>query len=82
MQCSVVLLLCRLVVVANARRREILQILLAEHNDDFLFNSLCRGRIQREMWGIGPYAGADYNLTLSLSRLRNPEPEFIVLYWS
>ncbi len=24
--------------------------------------------IQRETWGMGPYAGADFNLTLSHSR--------------
>ncbi len=28
-----------------------------------------RGRIQRETWGMAPYAGADYNITSSHSRL-------------
>ncbi len=31
-----------------------------------------RGWIQREAWGIGPYDGVDYNLTVSQSRLRSP----------
>jgi hypothetical protein len=28
--------------------------------------------VQRETWGMEPYAGADYDLTLSHSRLRRP----------
>jgi hypothetical protein len=33
--------------------------------------ALSRGCIQIETWGMGPYAVADYNFTLSHSRLRS-----------
>ncbi len=38
----------------------------------FLKTSTNTGCIQRETRGMRPYAGADYNLTLSHSRLRSP----------
>jgi hypothetical protein len=40
---------------------------------------LCRGRIQRKTWCMGPYAGVDYNLTLcplqsQLQRIYHGQP--------
>jgi hypothetical protein len=36
------------------------------------FLDASRGCIQRETFGVGPYAGADYNLALSHSRIQSP----------
>jgi hypothetical protein len=30
---------------------------------DLVFGSISRGRIQRKIWCLGPFAGVDYNLT-------------------
>ncbi len=49
-----------------------------------ILNSLQRGCIQIETWGMVHYvlyAGADYNLTLSHSRLRSLGAVFLVPDW-